>query len=124
MLYVIGLSGRCLVGPWMLYMIRMGSMDAIIWSGHHHGWPMDALRDRMASAWTCVDDNMVGPWMLHVIGWGLSGRYHNWPLVGPWMLYVIGWGLSGHYHDWPMDALHDRLVSEWTLSWLAHGCST
>ena len=26
-------------------------------------------------------------------------------MVGPWMLCVIGWGLSGRYHGWPMDAL-------------------
>ena len=44
-------------------------------------------------------------------------------MVGPWMLYVIGWGLSGRFHGWPMDALRDRMGSEWTFSWLAHGCS-
>ena len=63
-------------------------------------------------------------------------------MVGPWMLCVLGWGLSGRYHGWPMDALHARMESHldvimvgtcmlcgngcsliWTLSWLAHGCS-
>ena len=44
-------------------------------------------------------------------------------MVGSWMLDVIGCGLIGRYHGWPMDALRDRMGSEWTLSWLAHGCS-
>ena len=45
-------------------------------------------------------------------------------MVGPWMLYVIGWGLSGRFHGWPMDALCESDGSEWTLSWSVHGCST
>ena len=44
-------------------------------------------------------------------------------IVGTWMLCVNGRGLSGRYHGWPMDALRERTGSEWTLSWLAHGCS-
>ena len=44
-------------------------------------------------------------------------------MVGPWMLCVLGWGLSGRYDGWPMDALRARMGFEWTLSWLAHGCS-
>ena len=59
---------------------------------------MDALRERMESD-------------LDVI------------MVGPWMLCVNGRGLSGRYHCWPMDAPHERMGSEWTFSWLAHGCS-
>ena len=30
-------------------------------------------------------------------------------MVGPWMLCVLGWGLSGRYHGWPMDALRARM---------------
>ena len=45
-------------------------------------------------------------------------------MAGPWMLCVLGWGLSGHYPGWPMDALRARMEFEWTLSWLAHGCSS
>ena len=48
---------------------------------------------------------------------------HSRPMVGPWMLCVKGWSLSGRYHGWPMDALRERMRSGWTLSWLAHGCS-
>ena len=44
-------------------------------------------------------------------------------MVGRWMLCVLGWGLSGRYHGWPRDALHAHMGFEWTLSWLAHGCS-
>ena len=63
-------------------------------------------------------------------------------MVGTRMLCVLGWGLSGHYHGWPMDALWEWMESDldvimvgtcmlcgngcsliWTLSWLAHGCS-
>ena len=44
-------------------------------------------------------------------------------MVGQWMLCVNVWGLSGRFHGWPVDALRERMGSEWTLSWLAHGCS-
>ena len=36
-------------------------------------------------------------------------------MVGPWMRHVIGSGLSGRYHGWPMDALRDRTGPEWML---------
>ena len=39
-------------------------------------------------------------------------------VLAPWGGW--GWGLSGRYHGCPMQV---RMGSEWTLSWLAHGCS-
>ena len=58
-----------------------------------------------------MDVAMVGPWMLGVLGWGLSGRYYGWPMhvlmAGPWMLCMNGWGVSGRYHGSSMDALRN-----------------
>ena len=54
-----------MVSPWMLCVNGRGL------SGRYHGWPMDALRERMGSD---LDVIMVGPWMLCVNGRGLSGR--------------------------------------------------
>ena len=82
---------------------------------------------------------MVGPWMLCVNGWGLSGRYHGWPMDA----LRARMGLSGRYHGSHMDALREWMEADldaimvgtwmlcgngrsliWTLSaWLAHGCS-
>ena len=44
-------------------------------------------------------------------------------MVGTWMLCGSAASLSGRYHGWHMDALWERTVFVWTLSWLAHGCS-
>ena len=44
-------------------------------------------------------------------------------MVVTWMLFMNGWSLSGRYHGWRIDALRERTKSEWTLSWLAHGCA-
>ena len=100
----------------------------------YHGWPMDALRERMEFVGTlswlahgcsvgtdgvCGNVIMVGPWMLCGDGWSMW----NVVMVGPWMLCVSGWSLWERYHGWPMDALCERMEFVGTLSWLAHGCS-
>ena len=70
---------------------------------------------------------MVGLWMLCVLGWGLSGCYHGWPMDALRARMGFVWTLfrSAHacYHGWPMDALRERMGFEWTLSWFVHGCS-
>ena len=77
---------------------------------------MDALREWMESDLDVIMESdldfiMVGPWMLGVLGWGLSGRYYGWPMhaimAGPRMLCVNGWGLSGRFHGSSMDALRN-----------------
>ena len=54
---------------------------------------------------------MVGPWMLCMLGGGLSGLYYGRPMhvimAGPCMLCVNGWGFSGRYHGSSMDALRN-----------------
>ena len=87
-----------------------------------------------------LDVIMVRTWMLCGNGWSLiwtlSCLAHG---LREWMesdldvimesdldgimVGVLGWGLSGRYHGWPRDALRERMGFEWTLSWLAHGCS-
>ena len=108
-----------IVGTWMLW-----QKDQNGWGlgGRYHGWDMDALAERMGSGWT-----------LSLLGHGCSGRkirtdgvWVDVIMVGTRMLWQNGWGLGGRYHCWDMDALaerSERMGSEWTLSWLGHGCS-
>ena len=63
-----------------------------------YGWCMDALRERMESAWT------------------LTGLGHG-------CLYGNGWSLRARSHGWHMDALWEWMEPAWTLIGLGHGCS-
>ena len=108
---------------WLAHACSAG-MDAVLiwtlsWLAHGCsagiGWSLD------------LDIIMVGPWMLCVLGWGLSGRYHGRPMDALRARMGFEWTLlrSAHacYHGWPMYALRERMGFEWTLSWFVHGCS-
>ena len=146
----VGTDGVCrdviVVGTWML------CGNGRSFSGHYHGWHMDALRERPELVWTlswlahgcfagtdgvCLDVIMVTTWMLCGNGRSLRGR-SPWlehgcsagtdgvslgiTMVGTWMLCGNGRSWSGRYHGWHMDVLRERTELLWTVSWLAHGC--
>ena len=46
-------------------------------------------------------------------------------MVDPWMLCVLRWGLTGRYHGWHMDALREWMQSDLDVimvgTWMLHG---
>ena len=81
-----------MVGTWML------CENGWTLRERYHGWPMDALRERMDFVGTLS-------WLAHGCSVGMDGLCRNVIMVGPWMLCVNGWTLWERYHGWPMDAL-------------------
>ena len=110
----VGTDGVCgnviMLGPRMLCVNGWS-----LWE-RYHGWPMDALHERMEFVGTLSC-------LAHGCSVGTDGVCGNVIMLGPRMLCVNGWSLWERYHGWPMDALHERMEFVGTLSCLAHGCS-
>ena len=91
-----------MVGPWMLCVNGWSLWER--YHGWYHGWPMDALRERMElNLWEryhgwpmdALRERMefVGmlPWLAHGCSVGTDGVCGNVIMVGPWMLCGDGW---------------------------------